>query len=54
MYSCLNLGFTVRPSIFSGILDFLFVGLDELQFGHKEFGYMVRIARSNFGCCCPH
>ena len=54
MYSSLNLVFTVHSPVFSDILDLMSVGLDELRFGHKEFGYTVRIARSNFGCCCSH
>jgi hypothetical protein len=51
-YSCLNLTYTVRPSVFSDVLDFLFVGLDDLRLGHNKFGYTVRIAHSNFGYCC--
>jgi hypothetical protein len=33
---------------------FLFVELDEERSLQKEGGYTRRIARSQFGCCCPH
>jgi len=33
---------------------FLFVGLDEDRSLQKKGGCRRRIARTNFGCCCPH
>jgi hypothetical protein len=33
---------------------FLFVGLDEERNLQNKGGYTRRIARSHFGCCCPH
>jgi predicted P-loop ATPase/GTPase len=35
-------------------VTFLFVQLDEGRILQKESGYTTRIARSHFGCCCPH
>jgi hypothetical protein len=35
-------------------MRFLFVELDEELSLQKETGYTKRIARSHFGCCCPH
>jgi hypothetical protein len=35
-------------------ITFLFVGLIEERRAQKKGGYTKQIARSHFGCCCPH
>jgi len=36
------------------LMHWIFVGLDEERGLQKKGGYTKRIARSHFGCCCPH